>query len=318
MENKPVIGLIVGPTASGKTAASAHLAKRLNAEIISADSVQVYKELDIGSAKPTVEERQGIPHHLMDELDINSPKFSVAEFQRMAMDAIADITARGKYPLIVGGTGLYVNSLTYPLDFTSLPGDETLRSELNRAEEENPGSVYAMLKAEDPAAAERIHPNNLKRVIRALEVVRLTGKGMDEHGGDFANRQEKEIPYQPRMVGITYPREKLYERINLRVDIMLREGLLEEARCIFDKGYDLSLPSLQGLGYRQLFRHFQGSCTLEEAVEAIKNETRHFAKRQMTWFKRDNRIVWFDASEYADAEKMYDEMYKVLSGEVYE
>lgn len=316
MDIKPVLGLIVGPTASGKTAASVYLAKRLNAEIISADSVQVYKGLDIGSAKPTMEERQGIPHHLMDAVDINSPRFSVAEFQCMAHEAICDITGRGKYPLVVGGTGLYVNSLTYPLDFTSSPGDEALRSELAKAEEAKPGSVYEMLKAEDPAAAARIHPNNVKRLIRALEVVRITGKGMDEHGGDFANEKEREIPYEPRIVGITYPREKLYERINRRVDIMMQSGLLEEARRIFDTDYDLSLPSLQGLGYRQLFRHFQGNCTLEEAVDAIKNETRHFAKRQMTWFKRDKRIIWFDAGEYTDTIKMYDEMYKVLSGEV--
>jgi len=308
--SKIKLGLIVGPTASGKTAASIALAKRLNAEIISADSIQVYKSMDIGSAKPSMEERQGIPHHLMDAVDIDSPKFSVAEYRRMAGEAIDDIVSRGKYPLVVGGTGLYVNSLIYPLNFTSVPSDETLRAELTAIENQQKGAAYALLEREDPKAAQRLHPNDVKRIIRALEVVRLTGKPIHQHGGDFANEANVEIPYEPTIIGLTMPRERLYERINLRVDVMLEQGLLEEARGIYEAGYDLSLPALQGLGYKQLFKHFAGEYTLEEAIEAIKLETRHFAKRQLTWFRRDKRIVWFDISEYPDGASLNEAIYQ--------
>jgi len=312
--NKIKLGLIVGPTASGKTAASIALAQRLNAEIISADSIQVYRGMDIGSAKPTIEERQGIPHHLMDAVDIDSPKFSVAEYRRMAGKAIEDIISRGKYPLVVGGTGLYVNSLIYPLNFTSVPSDEKLRAELTALEQECRGAAYALLQAEDPKAAQRLHPNDVKRVIRALEVVRLTGRPIDDHGGDFANQAQADIPYDPTIIGLTMPRELLYERINLRVDTMLEQGLLEEARAIYSAGYDPSLPALQGLGYKQLFKHFAGEYSFNEAIEAIKLETRHFAKRQLTWFKRDKRIIWFDISHYPDKESLDKAIYNTFCG----
>ncbi len=308
------IGLIVGPTASGKTAVSIALAQRLNAEIISADSIQVYRGMDIGSAKPTIEERQGIPHHMMDTVDIDSPKFSVAEYRRMAGEAIEDIAGRGKYPLIVGGTGLYVNSLIFPLNFTSVPSDEALRAELTAIEQQQKGAAYALLQKEDPKAAQRLHPNDVKRVIRALEVIRLTGKPIDDHGGDFANQANADIPYEPTIIGLTMPREQLYERINLRVDIMLEQGLLDEARAIYDGGYDASLPALQGLGYKQLFKHFAGEYTLDEAIAAIKLETRHFAKRQLTWFRRDKRIVWFDISEYPNMDALNAAIYENFCG----
>lgn len=312
--NKIRIGLIVGPTASGKTAASIALAKKLDAEIVSADSIQVYRGMDIGSAKPTMEERQGIPHHLMDAVDIDSPKFSVAEYRRMAGEAIEDITNRGKYPLIVGGTGLYVNSLIYPLNFTAVAPDEKLRAKLAVLEQAQKGAVHALLKKEDPKAAERLHPNDTKRIIRALEVVRLTGKPIDDHGGDFANSANAEIPYQPTIIGLTMPRETLYERINLRVDIMLEQGLLDEAKAIYDAGYDASLPALQGLGYKQLFKYFGGEYTLEQTIDAIKLETRRFAKRQLTWFRRDKRIIWFDISDYPDKNALNDAIYRIFAG----
>ena len=270
--------------------------------------------MDIGSAKPTMEERQGIPHHLMDAVDIDSPKFSVAEYRRMAGEAIDDIVSRGKYPLVVGGTGLYVNSLIYPLNFTSVPSDEKLRSELTALEQTQKGAAYALLQTEDPKAAQRLHPNDVKRVIRALEVVRLTGKPIDDHGGDFANQAQAAIPYEPTIIGLTMPREMLYERINLRVDIMLRQGLLDEARAIYDAGYEPSLPALQGLGYKQLFKHFAGEYAFDEAIEAIKLETRHFAKRQLTWFRRDKRIIWFDISQYPDKESLNQAIYKTFCG----
>lgn len=312
--NKIKIGLIVGPTASGKTAASIALAKKLDAEIVSADSIQVYRGMDIGSAKPTMEERQGIPHHLMDAVDIDSPRFSVAEYRRMAEEAIEDIINRGKYPLIVGGTGLYVNSLIYPLNFTTVASDEKLRAKLAALEQAQKGAVYALLKKEDPKAAERLHPNDTKRIIRALEVVRLTGKPIDDHGGDFANSANAEIPYQPTIIGLTMPREALYERINLRVDIMLEQGLLDEAKAIYDAGYDASLPALQGLGYKQLFKYFGGEYTLEQTIDAIKLETRRFAKRQLTWFRRDKRIIWFDISDYPDKDALNDAIYRIFAG----
>ncbi len=313
--HKNKIGLIVGPTASGKTAVSIALAQRLNGEIVSADSIQVYRGMDIGSAKPTLSERQGIPHHLMDAVDIDSPKFSVAEYRRMAGEAIADIAGRGKYPIVVGGTGLYINSLIYPLNFTSVPSDEKLRNELAALEAESKGAAYRLLQAEDPRAAQRLHPNDVKRVIRALEVLRLTGKSIDEHGGDFANSANEEIPYEPVIAGLTMPRELLYQRINLRVDMMLEQGLLEEARAIYQAGYDKSLPALQGLGYKQLFKYFSGEYTLDEAIDAIKLETRHFAKRQLTWFRRDKRIVWFDVSLYSSRDELNEAIYMLFSGD---
>ena len=217
--------LIVGPTASGKTAASIYAAIKLNGEIVSADSIQVYKGMDIGSAKPTMQERQGIPHHLMDAIDINSPKFSVAEFRKMAGEAIEDIAGRGKQPIVVGGTGLYINSLVFPLNFTEVQSDEKLRSELSEIEErQGRGTLHAMLQEEDPESAARLHPNDTKRIIRALEVLRLTGKPIDAHGGDFSNKAGAEIPYNPVMIGLTMPRAMLYDRINRRVDIMLEQG----------------------------------------------------------------------------------------------
>lgn len=306
--------LIVGPTASGKTAASIYAAIKLNGEIVSADSIQVYKGMDIGSAKPTMQERQGIPHHLMDAIDINSPKFSVAEFRKMAGEAIDDIAGRGKQPIVVGGTGLYINSLVFPLNFTEVQSDEKLRSELSEIEErQGRGTLHAMLQEEDPESAARLHPNDTKRIIRALEVLRLTGKPIDAHGGDFSNKAGAEIPYNPVMIGLTMPRAMLYDRINRRVDIMLEQGLVEEARAIYDRNYDRSLPALQGLGYKQLFRVFDGEYTLSEGIEAIKQETRRFAKRQLTWFRRDRRITWLDVSTFENAEALGEEVCRICT-----
>ena len=298
------IGMIVGPTASGKTAVSIALAKRLDAEIISADSIQIYKGLDIGSAKPTIEEQEGIRHHLLDTLEIDAPKFSVAEYQKMADACIVDIHCRGKYPLVVGGTGLYVNALTYPLAFTAVESDPALRQALSELEAASPGKLYEMLRTLDPNSADRLHPNDTKRIIRALEVVKTTGKTIGEYGGDFVNEAKAEIPYDPRIAGLTMPRELLYARIEERVDAMMRLGLLEEAKGLFESGYSLDLPALQGLGYKQLFQYFQGESTLPEAIEAVKRETRRFAKRQITWFKRDPRIQWFDVTKYEGSEQL--------------
>ena len=294
-QDKPALWVLLGPTASGKTALGVKIAKRLGAQIISAESMQIYRGLEIGSAKPTMAERDGVTHHLLDVAQIGGPRFSVAQYQRLARDAAAAIRAAGAQPLVVGGTGLYISALTSPLDFTQTAGDEALRQALKAQEAQSPGSLYAMLQREDPASARRLHPNDVKRVLRALEVKRLTGEPI---GAAFAERAG-ESPYALRMVGLTMPRECLYARIEQRVDLMMAQGLLEEAQGIWEKGYDPGLPALQGLGYKQLFAYFAGAYTLEEAVEAIKRETRRFAKRQMTWFRRDGRIHWLDVTAYS-------------------
>ncbi len=296
IENKPSIAVLLGPTASGKTALGVALAQRLGTEIVSADSMQIYRGMDIGSAKPTEEEMGGVTHHLLNVANIDGPKFSAAEYQRLARQAIDLIHAQGRTPLVVGGTGLYISALTSGLDFTETAGDEALRTQLAAEEAQRPGSLHALLQKEDPTAATRLHPHDTKRLIRALEVKRLTGRSVE---ADFAAGGAGECPYAPRMVGLTMPRELLYARIEQRVDAMLAQGLVSEARSIWAQGYDRSLPALQALGYKQLFAHFSGACSLDEAVEAIKRETRRFAKRQLTWFRRDERIAWLDITHYS-------------------
>ncbi len=297
---KPRILVLVGPTASGKTAVSIEVAKKLNAEIISADSIQVYRGLDIGSAKPTIEERQGIRHHLLDAVDITEAGFSVAEYQRRASHCIEDITARCKLPLVVGGTGLYINALTYPLRFTNVAGDETVRAKLLAQEKEQPGSLHLKLREIDPLSAIRLHQNDIKRVVRALEVFEVSGRTLSSYGSDFVNSAQAEAPYHASIAGLTMERDALYARIEQRVDAMMRMGLLEETKKIYESGYNSTLPALQGLGYKQLLRYLDGQITLDEAVDDIKRETRRFAKRQITWFKRDQRIRWFDVFAFSD------------------
>ncbi len=307
------IGVILGPTASGKTALAVEAAKRMDAEIVSADSIQLYRGMDIGSAKPTAEERGGIAHHLLDAVDIGEADNSVAAYQKMAAAAIADIANRGKFPLIVGGTGLYVNALVYPLSFTNIPADAALREALAAEESETPGSLHTRLQAVDPASAARLHPHDTKRLIRALEVYTLTGKPIGELGGDFVNAANAPIPYAPRMLGLTMPREQLYARIDKRVDAMMASGLLDEVQTLVSLGYSPALPAMQGLGYKQLYRYLQGEYTLDEAVETIKRETRRFAKRQLTWFRRDQRIQWLDVS-LLSPQQLLKEAIRILKG----
>ncbi len=308
MEKKPHIVILLGPTASGKTAASIMLAKKLGAEIISADSIQIYKGLDIGSAKPTMEERQGIMHHLLDMVDVDDTTFSVAEYKRQAELAIDDICSRGKTPLVVGGTGLYVNALTYPLQFTNVPGDPVVRERLQLEEQQHPGSLYCRLQKEDPVSAVRLHPNDKKRVVRALEVLEVSGHPLSSFGADFENKGQREIAYHVTQIGLTMERVLLYQRIEQRVDEMMKAGLLSETKKLNEAGYAHTLPALQGLGYKQLLRHLRGETTLEEAVEEVKRETRRFAKRQITWFKRDQRIHWLDIKEYGNLDMLTDAM----------
>ncbi len=294
------IAIIVGPTACGKTAVSVRVAQALQAEIISADSMQLYRGMDIGTAKATVSERGGIPHYMLDILDIGNNSFSVAKYREQADRCIHTIRSHGKLPLVVGGTGLYVNALTYPLQFAHTPPNENLRMQLQKQEIANPGSLYLALQQQAPETAQRLHPNDTKRIVRALEILSAN----KEVENDFSNRQGALPPYDAVMVGLTMERALLYERIEQRVDTMLAQGLLEEVKRIHQAGYPASLPALQGIGYRQLYRFFDGMCTLDEAIADIKRETRRYAKRQWTWFKRDTRIHWFEIQGPQDVTKV--------------
>lgn len=289
---RPLI-ILAGPTAVGKTALSVRLAKRINAEIISADSMQVYRYMDIGSAKIRPEEMDGVPHHLVDVLD---PKedFNVVRFQQMAKDAVREIWAKGRIPLVVGGTGFYIQALLYDIDFTENDGDIVYRQELEKIAREKGGEyLHALLEAVDPQASTTIHPNNIKRMIRALEFHRQTGGKISEHN---EKERAKESPYNYAYFVLTDERGRLYERIDKRVDLMLGEGLEDEVRFLREQGVKRGATAMQGLGYKEIYAYLEGECTLEEAVRVIKRDTRHFAKRQLTWFKREKDVIWADRS----------------------
>lgn len=289
---RPLI-ILAGPTAVGKTALSVRLAKRINAEIISADSMQVYRYMDIGSAKIRPEEMDGVPHHLVDVLD---PKedFNVVRFQQMAKDAAREIWAKGRIPLVVGGTGFYIQALLYDIDFTENDGDIVYRQELEKIAREKGGEyLHALLEAVDPQASNTIHPNNIKRMIRALEFHRQTGGKISEHN---EKERAKESPYNYAYFVLTDERGRLYERIDKRVDLMLGEGLEDEVRFLREQGVKRGATAMQGLGYKEIYAYLEGECTLEEAVRVIKRDTRHFAKRQLTWFRREKDVIWADRS----------------------
>ena len=301
-KEKTRIVCIAGPTACHKTECAIELAKRIGGEIVSADSVQVYFGMDIGSAKPSMEERQGIPHHLIDCVPIDTPEFSVSKYRELAKVAIAGICSRGNVPIVVGGSGLYLNALTYPLGF-AIPRNDEVRLRLSDAYDENSQAAYQRLTDVDPETAKRLHPNDKKRVLRALEVYDCSGKPLSSFGDDFQNEAGEQAPFEPLLFGLNMDRATLYERINLRVDRMMQQGLLEEARRIYDAKYAPNLPALRSIGYQQLFSYYDGECSLEQAVEQIKQDTRRFAKRQLTWFRRDLRIRWFDATEFGQCKE---------------
>lgn len=290
---KPLL-TILGPTAVGKTDISIAIAKKVNGEIISADSMQIYKHMNIGTAKPKIEEMQGIKHYLIDEIELDE-EFNVAIFQKKAYQYIDIILNKNKLPIVVGGTGLYINSLVYPLDFTDGVSNWEYRNKLDEIAN-NRGNEYLhnLLNNIDPESASSIHPNNRKRVIRALEVYEETGKTMSY----FKERsQTKESPYNLLMIGLTMERQLLYERINRRIDIMIEDGLIDEVKNILDMGYNKNLISMLGLGYKEIVKYLEGKYTLEEAIYILKRDTRRFAKRQLTWFKRDDRIHWYNIDE---------------------
>lgn len=294
MNKKPLV-ILTGPTAVGKTELSIALAKRLNAEIISADSMQIYRCMDIGSAKITRSQMQDVPHHLVDEL---SPfeEFHVVRFQEMAKRCMEKIYARGKIPLVVGGTGFYIQALLYDIDFTEQESDTAYREQLE-AEAEAHGNEYLhqKLAKSDPASAAAIHPNNRKRVIRALEFYHKSGQPISAH-----NEQEhqKESPYNSAYFVLNDERARLYARIELRIDRMLEQGLVREVQRLKEMGCTRSMVSMQGLGYKEILSYLDGEISLEEAVYILKRDTRHFAKRQITWFRRERDVIWVNKQEF--------------------
>ncbi|WP_343252752.1 tRNA (adenosine(37)-N6)-dimethylallyltransferase MiaA [Ligaoa zhengdingensis] len=294
MERKIPLLCVVGPTASGKTKLAIELAKRYDGEVVSADSMQVYRHMDIGTAKPTPAEKEGIPHHCLDFVEPGE-SFSVAEYVEHARAAIRQIDGRGKLPILAGGTGLYVSSLVDNIAFTPTPSSEAVRTELQQlAVERGNQYLWEMLREIDPALADKLHPNNQGRIIRAIEIYRLTGIPMSEH--QRLSRAEPS-PYRVCMLGLNFAdRRTLYARIDRRVDQMVQSGLLEEICALQRMGY--SKTSMQAIGYKEFFSYLDGNGTLEEAVERVKQETRRYAKRQLTWFRRDDRIRWLNVDEY--------------------
>lgn len=295
MEKKTVLGL-VGPTASGKTAVSLLLAQAIDGEIVCMDSMQVYRGMDIGTAKPTQKERALIPHHLLDVADPAQP-FSVTEYAALARPALDQISR----PILVGGTGFYLSALSLPLDFGFVRGDENVRKKYQQiAAEQGAEALHALLNARDPISAARLHPNDVRRVVRALEVFDLTGAPFSSQ----VMPDEKDAPYAFQLFALDFPRETLYRRIDRRVDEMLQNGLIEEVRALFESGLSPQAQAMQGLGYKELVPVLSGDETLENAAELIKRRTRNYAKRQLTWFRRDNRIHWLPADEQSTAERL--------------
>ncbi len=296
---RPLV-ILTGPTAVGKTAASIAFAKAVRGEIISADSMQVYRGMDIGSAKIRKEEMDGVPHHLLDILEPEEP-FHVMLFQQLAKKAIGEIYDRGHIPILTGGTGFYIQSVLYDIAFTE-ETDTTVRNRLEQeAEEKGVEYLHEKLAKVDPVTAEHIHANNVKRVIRALEFFELNGYPLSEHN---ETERRKASPYLFRYYVLNEPRELLYKRIEDRVEKMLEEGLVAEVEALEKKGCTRNMVSMQGLGYKEILDYLAGRCTLEEAVDTVKKETRHFAKRQLTWFRREKEVTWVEKSNFQNREEL--------------
>lgn len=287
---KPKVIVICGPTASGKTALSIQLAKEINGEIVSADSMQIYKDMDIGTAKPSVEEMDGVKHYLIDNVS-PTVRYSVANYKKDALDAINEIIKKGKTPIIVGGTGLYVDSLVNGIEYDDLEIDLQYREELEKiANDRGLDELYKKAVEIDSQAMEKISPNDKKRIFRVLEIYHSTGKTKTEQ--EIESRK-KENPYDYIVFGINMDREKLYERINKRVDIMIEKGLVDEVKVLINKYSELP-TAIQGLGYKEVVSYLNNEITYEEMIDKIKQETRRYAKRQLTWFRRNKQIIWLD------------------------
>jgi len=300
MQKRPLI-ILTGPTAAGKTALSIGLAEALNGEIISADSMQVYRHMDIGTAKIKPGQMKGIRHYLIDELD-PCEEFSAAVFKERCQRYMEEIYSRGKVPILAGGTGFYIQSVLYSVDFSATEADSSYREELAAfAERMGNGALHERLAVVDREAAEAIHPNNVKRVIRALEYYKQTGRKISEHNEE---QRKKESDYKFRYYVLSLPREILYERINRRVDLMKEEGLTQEVQELLKMGCTREMVSMQGLGYKEIIDALEGRDTLEHAYERIKQETRHFAKRQFTWFRRERDVTWLHKELFSGEEEL--------------
>lgn len=312
VDTKPNLLVLVGPTAVGKTKMSIEIAKEFGCEIISGDSMQVYRGMDVGTAKIKHDEMEGIPHHL---IDIHEPDhaYSAAEFQEQATRIIKEIGGRGRLPFIVGGTGLYVESVCYGFQFSEGGADEAFRQEQIRyAEKHGAEALHQRLAEIDPESAGKLHPNDLRRVVRALEVFHLTGIPLS---AQLAS-QKKESPYHLCLIGLTMDRQMLYKRIEERIDQMLDEGLVDEVAALLGRGYGPSLVSMQGLGYKEIVSYLQGQCSYEEAVELLKRDTRRFAKRQLSWFRHMQDIEWVDVTNPENFSANYEKIRAIIAGKI--
>lgn len=294
MDPKIPLLVIVGPTAVGKTNTAVRIAKKYSGEVVSADSMQIYKYMDIGTAKPTAAEKDGIKHHLIDIVEPDE-EYSVSDFKEDAQQIIKKIYSNKKLPILAGGTGLYIKAVVDNYYFSEASVDRDFRNKMKHAAMDKGNEyVFNKLKKVDPVSAQRIHPNDTKRIIRALEVYHQTGKPISYYEAKTKNTPS---PYNAEIIGLYMPREILYERINKRVDIMIERGLVKEVKKLVEKGYDENLNSMKGLGYQQIIKYLKGEYTLDEAIKIIKRDTRRFAKRQFTWFRRDKRIYWINPLE---------------------
>lgn len=302
--------MLVGPTAVGKTKLSIELASALSCEIISGDSMQVYRKMDIGTAKITPEEMKGVPHHLIDVLDPDE-EFSVATFQSWCQQLIPAIHERGHLPMIVGGTGLYIESVCYKYQFTEADADEEFRQAQQAfADEHGTFALHEKLQQVDPVSAERLHPNDVRRVIRALEIFHLTGETLSSK----LSTQSKESPYDLCFIGLTMDRQMLYNRIEQRVDLMMEQGLVKEVKSLLEQGYDRRLVSMQGLGYKEIIEHLVDGVPLDIAVEKLKRDTRRYAKRQLSWFRHMKDISWIDMGVHENFSQNYDAARAIIAG----
>ena len=314
-KKKPLV-VLTGPTAVGKTKASIGLAKEIGGEIISTDSMQVYRHMDIGSAKIRPEEMEGIPHYLVDELE-PWEEFHVVRFQQMAKAALEKIYARGHIPIVVGGTGFYIQALLYDIDFSENDGDDSYRRSLEEEARTLGGErLHDRLKEVDPKAAVQIHAHNVKRVIRALEFYHQTGQPISEHN---ERERQRESPYRFVYFVLNDDRKKLYRRIDRRVDKMLEDGLADEVKALREMGCTRQMVSMQGLGYKEILAYLCGEMSLDEAVYTLKRDTRHFAKRQITWFKREKEVIWMNKEEYGyNEERILEEMLRHIRTRILE
>ncbi|MBS7302577.1 MAG: tRNA (adenosine(37)-N6)-dimethylallyltransferase MiaA [Lachnospiraceae bacterium] len=307
-KEKPALIILTGPTSVGKTELSIRLAKEINGEIISADSMQVYKGMDIGTAKITEEEKQGVPHHLLDCFEPDET-FNVSVFQKMAQKAIEEIHARGAVPILTGGTAFYIQALLYGIDFTEENHDDSYRNSLYELGETEEGKIelYKRLKNYDPEYAQTVHYNNLKRVVRALEYRHYTGRNFSEYN---ELQRKRKAQYRFCYFVLNDDRAHLYDRINRRVDIMMKDGLESEVHALLEKGYTPDLVSMQGVGYKEMLAYFDGKESLADAIDTIKKNTRHFAKRQLTWFRKEEDVIWINKQDFDyDNSKILDYIY---------